>query len=130
MRSRYTAYVKSDIDYIKKTTHRTALSEFDEGSARSWSRNSDWLGLNILSTDKGGEGDSEGMVEFVASYQQNGKEEHHHEKATFKKEGAKWFFVDGEIVGREPFVREAPKIGRNEPCSCGSGKKYKKCCGK
>jgi hypothetical protein len=29
----------------------------------------------------------------------------------------------------EPFVRE-PKVGRNEPCSCGSGKKYKKCCGK
>ncbi|HVY23678.1 MAG TPA: SEC-C metal-binding domain-containing protein [Steroidobacteraceae bacterium] len=28
----------------------------------------------------------------------------------------------------EPYVREAPKIGRNEPCPCGSGKKYKKCC--
>ncbi|MDP2882952.1 MAG: DUF1186 domain-containing protein [Azonexus sp.] len=27
------------------------------------------------------------------------------------------------------FVREAPKLGRNDPCSCGSGKKYKKCCG-
>lgn len=28
-----------------------------------------------------------------------------------------------------PIVREVPKIGRNEPCPCGSGKKYKKCCG-
>jgi hypothetical protein len=28
----------------------------------------------------------------------------------------------------EPFVRQAPKIGRNDPCPCGSGKKYKKCC--
>jgi len=28
-----------------------------------------------------------------------------------------------------PFVREGPKIGRNDPCPCGSGKKYKKCCG-
>ena len=28
-----------------------------------------------------------------------------------------------------PFVRETPKIGRNDPCPCGSGKKYKKCCG-
>ena len=26
--------------------------------------------------------------------------------------------------------REAPKIGRNDPCPCGSGRKYKKCCGK
>jgi uncharacterized protein YecA (UPF0149 family) len=28
-----------------------------------------------------------------------------------------------------PFRRESPKIGRNDPCPCGSGKKYKKCCG-
>lgn len=30
----------------------------------------------------------------------------------------------------QPYVREMPKIGRNDPCPCGSGKKYKKCCGK
>jgi preprotein translocase subunit SecA len=30
----------------------------------------------------------------------------------------------------ETFRREIPKIGRNDPCPCGSGKKYKKCCGK
>lgn len=28
----------------------------------------------------------------------------------------------------ETFVRTHPKLGRNDPCSCGSGKKYKKCC--
>lgn len=28
-----------------------------------------------------------------------------------------------------PYIREAPKIGRNDPCPCGSGKKFKKCCG-
>jgi hypothetical protein len=27
-----------------------------------------------------------------------------------------------------PYVRETPKVGRNDPCPCGSGKKYKKCC--
>jgi SEC-C motif-containing protein len=129
MRSRYTAYVKGDIDYIKKTTHNTALSDFDEGGARAWSRNSDWLGLSIISSEKGQEKDQDAVVEFVASYMQNGKEEHHHETATFKREGEKWFFLDGEIVGRVPFVREVAKVGRNEPCSCGSGKKFKKCCG-
>jgi len=30
----------------------------------------------------------------------------------------------------EPYKREVPKVGRNDPCPCGSGKKYKKCCGK
>ena len=29
-----------------------------------------------------------------------------------------------------PFIRESPKIGRNDPCPCGSGKKYKQCCGR
>jgi len=31
---------------------------------------------------------------------------------------------------QEPVVRQGDKIGRNDPCSCGSEKKYKKCCGK
>jgi uncharacterized protein YecA (UPF0149 family) len=30
----------------------------------------------------------------------------------------------------EPIRRDAPKVGRNDPCPCGSGKKYKKCCGR
>jgi preprotein translocase subunit SecA len=41
--------------------------------------------------------------------------------------------VTGESLGGErvknPTVRKTPKIGRNDPCPCGSGKKYKKCCG-
>jgi preprotein translocase subunit SecA len=43
---------------------------------------------------------------------------------------------EGEPAGQaaeereQPFVREGRKIGRNEPCPCGSGKKYKQCHGK
>jgi preprotein translocase subunit SecA len=32
-------------------------------------------------------------------------------------------------TGNSQVKREAPKVGRNDPCPCGSGKKYKKCCG-
>ncbi len=39
---------------------------------------------------------------------------------------ANWEEPDFEPV--ETYVRETPKIGRNDPCPCGSGKKYKKCC--
>ncbi|MEW5907489.1 MAG: SEC-C metal-binding domain-containing protein [Elusimicrobiota bacterium] len=35
----------------------------------------------------------------------------------------------GEVQKVETVRREEPKIGRNDPCHCGSGKKYKKCCG-
>ena len=31
---------------------------------------------------------------------------------------------------KKPFVRQVKKVGRNEPCPCGSGKKYKQCHGK
>ncbi len=39
------------------------------------------------------------------------------------------FFREDSISDTVPFVRDTPKVGRNEPCPCGSGKKYKKCCG-
>ena len=41
------------------------------------------------------------------------------------EERERQFEAEAEI---EPFVRETPKVGRNDPCPCGSGKKYKKCC--
>ena len=37
---------------------------------------------------------------------------------------------DGSPAAKKPVKREAEKIGRNAPCPCGSGKKYKKCCGR
>jgi preprotein translocase subunit SecA len=36
----------------------------------------------------------------------------------------------GELKIELPVRREAPKVGRNEPCPCGSGKKFKACCGR
>jgi preprotein translocase subunit SecA len=40
------------------------------------------------------------------------------------------FFSHGGDEGPAPKKRESKKIGRNDPCTCGSGKKYKKCCGR
>ncbi len=37
-------------------------------------------------------------------------------------------FVDEPVIPPQPFVRKERKVGRNDPCPCGSGKKYKKCC--
>ena len=38
--------------------------------------------------------------------------------------------IDNETTNHEPIKNEGPKVGRNDPCPCGSGKKYKNCCGK
>jgi SEC-C motif-containing protein len=54
----------------------------------------------------------------------------HHERATFERKDGRWYFVDGELVRQKPVTHEGPRVGRNDPCPCGSGKKYKKCCGK
>ncbi len=130
MRSRYTAYATAEVGYIQRTIHPKNRHDFDEEAARKWSEQSEWLGLEILDTSAGKDGDSEGVVEFIARYKQDEEEQEHHEVAQFSRENGKWYFVDGRVIGRDPYVRQQPKIGRNAPCPCGSGKKFKKCCGK
>ena len=128
MRSRYSAYARHDLDYLWKTLHPRARKGHDPESTRDWSRSSRWLGLEILATEAGGADDSRGTVEFIARYHRDGTDQQHHEVSTFRKDDGKWFFEDGKVIGGQPEVRESPKVGRNDPCPCGSGKKYKKCC--
>jgi len=52
----------------------------------------------------------------------------HHERGVFEKYHGQWYFRDAEVPDVDQFRRDRPKQGRNEPCGCGSGKKYKKCC--
>ncbi len=130
MRSRYTAYVKKEIDYLAASLHPGHRKDFDPKSTRDWAESAEWHKLEILGTKAGGAGDTEGEVEFVATFTQKGKAMKHHELATFTKEDGQWYFVDGKAATPQQYVRSVPKTGRNEPCLCGSGKKYKKCCGK
>lgn len=129
MRARYSAYAKVAIAFILSSTVKEKRKECDEKAIRSWSEHSTWHKLEIISTQKGGLDDSEGIVEFIAHFSENGIKKNYHEKGTFKKVNGNWHYVDGEIQLPKPFVRTEQKISRNSPCSCGSGKKYKKCCG-
>jgi len=128
MRSRYSAYVEHAIDYIINTCVHRGKNDIDYKSTRDWSEQSTWLGLKIISIEKGGAADTEGVVEFEAAYEKDGLKDIHHETAKFKKENGEWLYVDGHISPRT-IVRSMPKVGRNDPCPCGSGKKYKQCCG-
>jgi SEC-C motif-containing protein len=129
MRSRYSAYVTHAIDYIINTCHaEKGKADIDYKSTKDWSEQSAWLGLKILSTIKGGVDDSEGTVEFEALYERNGLRDTHRETAKFRKDTGRWLYDDG-TVATVTVVRAGPKIGRNDPCPCGSGKKYKHCCG-
>jgi SEC-C motif domain protein len=130
MRSRYTAHATKAFDYIFDTTYPDSRKEDDRNSTAAWSKKLDWQRLEIRSVEHGGADDNAGTVEFVARYRKNGKAFDHHEIAEFVREDGRWYFKDGQPPPPVQIVRESPKIGRNDPCSCGSGKKYKKCCGK
>jgi SEC-C motif-containing protein len=137
MRARYSAYVKVDADFLRESLAPETRHDFKESDVREWASQSEWIGLDILKA----EGDT---VEFVAKYKAQGKVLEHHEVSKFRKDGSKWYFVDGESHVHEegkghehhaprepqkPIVRAEPKVGRNDPCHCGSGKKFKKCHG-
>jgi SEC-C motif-containing protein len=129
MRSRYSAYVNGVIDYLGETLHPDYRNDYDAAATRKWAEQSDWCGLEIRSVEQGGENDDEGMVEFVASYKTKGTIYHHHELSRFCRHQGRWYYVDGKIAPPETVTRSEPRVGRNDPCPCGSGKKYKKCCG-
>jgi SEC-C motif-containing protein len=129
MRSRYTAYTRCEVDYILRTTHPNQRNQDSETNLRQWAQKSVWHELNILNIVGGGSEDPAGTVEFIAEYTENNKRVSHHELAEFKKENGTWFFWDGGPPKPKQFIRPTPKTGRNDPCSCGSGKKFKKCCG-
>ncbi len=129
MRSRYSAYVKAEIGYLLSSLHPDHRSDFDEKSTRKWAEGSQWHNLEIVKTEGGGPEDSEGRVEFIATFTEKGIKRDHHELAIFTKNDGKWYFLNGEMVPPKQAVRTSPKVGRNDPCPCGSGRKYKKCCG-
>ena len=124
MRARYSAYVKDKIQFVADT--QVDNKDFSIKEAQTWARGSKWRGLEIGTAN-------DDQVEFTAYYQdiQTGKELSHQELSQFKKVKDKWMFQEGNIVTPEvgTIRNQGPKIGRNDPCSCGSGKKFKKCCG-
>ncbi len=128
MRARYAAYTRADLNFLYASSGPRVRREFDAKATRRWAETATWQGLEILATNAGGAHDTQGTVEFVAHYTIGGKPCHHREVAGFRRINDQWRFHDGRVVGPDPRRREEPKTGRNEPCPCGSGRKFKRCC--
>jgi len=134
MRSRYTAYVMNNVGYLMQSWHVSTRPQSIELDSRLT-----WTELQLLSRHSGLDeaGRKEAFVEFIARFVSEGITGQMHERSRFVFEQERWFYVDGEQIESEmgeikPEIK--PEInrrrGRNEPCYCGSGKKFKKCCGK
>lgn len=125
MRSRYSGYVAGDIAYLLRTWHPSTRPPTLAADTIL-----NWCGLEIIRTEKGQEEDVEGIVEFKATACSHPNLVQLHETSRFVKEEGLWFYVAGDMTQASlPTRGMAQKVGRNSPCPCGSGKKFKKCCG-
>jgi SEC-C motif domain protein len=92
MRSRYTAFVIGEREYLLATWHpstRPVTLEVD--------RSLGWYRLDIVRTDRGGPLDTTGLVEFIARYRAQGRRGELHETSRFIREGRRWYYIDGDV---------------------------------
>ena len=132
MRSRYSAFVLVKPEYIVKTTLPSQQNLLEIKSIESWAKETDWAGLEIIThTPKLGK--RHAQVEFKAYFNISDntadsleKIQAHHELSAFVKvtdkadNNASWYFLD-------PTVEMT--VSQKQPCICGSGEKFKRCCG-
>lgn len=128
MRSRYVAFTLGNLDHIERTNTEHAMESFNRVDMEASLPGTEWIGLDIIETDRGQEADETGSVKFSFRYRNGGRELSQFELASFQRVDGEWRYDDSEVNPKSPPVRVF-KVGRNDPCPCGSGKKYKKCCG-
>jgi len=125
MRSRFTAYANKNESYLLETwsgSKQPELIDFSKEEAV-------WTRLEIVKTKKGSKKDSKGIVEFKAFYSLEDEPYVMTEISRFIKKSDRWFYLDG-VVKSVSKINQQVNQGKNAPCSCGSGKKFKRCCGK
>lgn len=96
MRSRYSAYTKAKIDYIKDTMIGPALKQFNYENALLWATESMWLKLEVVNHIVDKKDKNLAFVEFKAFYLANNIPQVLHEKSKFKKVHNKWLYHSGE----------------------------------
>ena len=112
MRARYEAFKTFDFDFLESTA--TDNRPFDD-DVREVLRTIQWVRLNVLQAH-------DDVVEFEAFYIQAERPMVHHETSWFVQQDGQWLYDKGDYEIR------VLDLGRNDPCLCGSGKKFKKCC--
>ena len=118
MRSRYAAYALQQIDYLIATTVPAQQPLLNRASIEAWSRQAEWLGLTVLQHHPK-VGKNHAQVEFEARFREQGETHCHRELSAFVQIEQRWYFIDPTV----------PLPGMKTPCFCGSGKKFKQCCG-
>lgn len=129
MRARYSAFEKGQLQFLSDSLTESSRKDYSAEETANWAGRAKWHKLVIVKTEAGQEADDHGVVEFQAHFKMDGRNQIHHERSRFTKEDGRWHYVDGEMNPAQQQRIVEHKLGRNDPCHCGSGKKFKKCCG-
>ena len=132
MRTRYSAFALVKPEYIVKTTVPAQQALLNVAAIESWAKETDWAGLEIVE-HMPKLGKRHAQVEFKAYFNIKDntasleeKVQAHHELSTFVKvkdkanNDVRWYFLDPTV---------AMTVSQKQPCICGSGEKFKRCCG-
>lgn len=93
MRSRYSAYVTGNIDYILSTHHHLTRPLKEKAEILKWTLSVKWLGLTVHSTNQGGLKDTIGYVNFTALFMEQGQLDRIEENSKFIKEADCWYYT-------------------------------------
>ncbi len=124
MRARFTAYAMRNVDFLLSTWDKNKRPKEIDFSKEPV----EWVRLEIINTKKGLSQDNKGIVEFKAFYLLEGEEHVMREVSRFHRKDGKWLYLEG-IVHSIAKAHQQPSGNLNALCSCGSGKKFKRCCG-
>ena len=97
MRSRYTAFSLGAVDYLVDNTAPEKRNPEDAEILTEQVKCTNWVGLEILSTEQGAKGDASGTVEFKASFEADDQSGVLYERSNFRCEDGQWYYVDGDV---------------------------------
>jgi SEC-C motif domain protein len=133
MRARYAAFVLQHVEYIVATTAPFQQPLLDTQAISDWAQQTNWAGLEVIN-HLAKLGKRHAQVEFKAYFHLPDSsvldlavldsKGVHHELSTFVNipthGTSRWYFLDPTVV---------MPVTQKQPCPCGSGEKYKRCCG-
>lgn len=130
MRSRYSAFVMKEYQYLIDTHHPDTRGDMSLLTLANSNKDTKWLGLQILSTTDRTVSfrayfqstDAKQQTSVLDSSRQDAKIHCLHENSRFSLEESRWYYLDGEHN-----TKLAVLPARKDPCFCGSGKKFKNC---
>lgn len=119
MQSRFSAFFLKNVDYIITTTVPSQQDLLDKSALQLWANSTNWTRLSVISHHKIGK--RHAQVHFKAYFDDGQGESVHDELSAFVKIADIWYFLDPTVPIR---------LTNKQPCLCGSGDKFKACCGR